>query len=323
MKRLLCLLAPILLARGLTACGESRRFATIGTGGVTGVYYPVGGAIARLVNARSATYGIRVSVESTGGSVYNLNAVASGDLDFGMAQSDRHYQAWTGTGEWEGRPQTDLRSVLSLHQEIITLVAAEDADIRELADLRGRRVNLGNPGSGHRANALDILADAGIDPAELRAESLNAPEAPRQLQDDRLDAFFYTVGHPNGAIQEATAGRRRVRFVPIRPSAELFERFPFYAEALLPKDMYPQATNEEDTVSVGLVTPLVTSARVPEETVYAVTRELLSNLESFRDLHPALAGLRAETMRTGLTAPLHPGAERAFRELGLLADGPD
>ena len=304
-----------------TESGSRRKFVTIGTGGVTGVYYPVGGAISKMINRKSAEYGIRVSVESTGGSVYNINAVLSGDIEFGVAQSDRQYQAWHGEADWDGKPQKNLRAVFSLHPEIVTLVAADDSGIQTLADLKGKRVNIGNPGSGHRGNALHILAAAGIDPdKDLRAESLKAAEAPKMIQDDRIDAFFYTVGHPAGAIQEATSGKRKVHFVPITGMDALLEKHPYYASAVIPVEdkLYPMASSTKNVASIGVVTTFVTSSAVADDVVYAVVKEVFENLDEFKKLHPALGRLSHESMREGLTAPLHAGAERYYREAGML-----
>ena len=311
-------LVPLVLALCSCGSGEQKRFVTIGTGGMTGVYYPTGQAIATIVNEQQATYGIRASAESTGGSVYNINAVLSGDLDFGIAQSDRQYQAWHGEGDWEGNPRKELRAVFSLHPEVVTLVAADDSGIQTLQDLRGKRVNIGNPGSGHRGNALDILAAAGLDPeTDLMVESLKASEAPKMLQDGRIDAFFYTVGHPNGAMNEVTAGKRKVHFVPITGMEALLEASPFYAKAVIPGDLYPMATGQGDVESIGMVTTLVTSSAVPDDIVYAVVKEVLSNLDTFRKLHPALAHLSEASVRSGASAPYHPGALKYFEEQGL------
>jgi TRAP transporter TAXI family solute receptor len=316
---------PMLTATALLfiGCGRSQNggttFITIGTGGVTGVYYPVGGAIATLVNKHEQEYGIRASVESTGGSVYNINAVMSGDLEFGIAQSDRQYQAWKGLGEWEGHPQTVLRAVFSLHPEVVTLIAADDSGIDDVRGLAGKRVNIGNPGSGQRGNAIDIFESLGIDwEHAMHAEALKPAEAPSLLQDGRLDAFFYTVGHPSGAIQESTAGKRRVHFVPITGMADLIAKFPFYTETTIPVALYPMASNDGDVPSIGMLTTCVTSADVPEDVVYAIVKEVISNLDQFRKLHPALAGLTAAGMLRGQSAPLHSGAAKAFREIGLL-----
>ncbi|HET6428846.1 MAG TPA: TAXI family TRAP transporter solute-binding subunit [Phycisphaerae bacterium] len=299
--------------------GKKQRFVTIGTGGVTGVYYPAGGVIAKFVNRKTDAYGIRMSVQSTGGSVFNINAVLAGDLEFGIAQSDKQYQAMKGQAEWADRgPQTDLRAVCSLHPELITLVAADDAGIRTLADLKGKTVNLGNPGSGQRGNAMDVLKAAGVKLDDIRAEGLKASECPDELQNGRLDAFFYTVGHPNGAITQATAGlRRKVRFVPITGMDELIAASPYYAVASVPVALYPKAVNTEDVPTVGVMTTVVTSARVSDDVVYAVTREIFENLDELKSQHPAFARLTAESMRKGLSAPIHPGAMKYFKEAGL------
>jgi len=317
------LLAGSLVAWSVVGCsrggGKKRRFVTIGTGGVTGVYYPAGGVIAKFVNRKKDVYGIRMSVESTGGSVYNINAVLSGDLDFGIAQSDKQYQALKGRAEWaDSGPRTGLRAVCSLHPELITLVAADDAGIAALADLKGKTVNIGNPGSGQRGNAVDVLTAAGVSLDDIRAEGLKASESPDQLQDGRIDAFFYTVGHPNGAIKQATTGiRRKVRFVPITGMDKLIAASPYYAAAAIPVSLYPKAVNTEDVPTVGVMTTVVTSAKVPDEVVYAVTREIFENLDELKAQHPAFARLTREGMLQGLSAPIHPGAMRYFREAGL------
>ncbi len=318
-----CSLACALL--GVSSCGpggESGKttFITIGTGGLTGVYYPVGGAIAKVMNENLDEYGIRASVESTGGSVYNINAVLSGDLEFGIAQSDRQHQAWNGEQEWEGKDASKLRAAFSLHPEIVTLVAADDAGIRTLADLKGKRVNLGNPGSGNRGNAIQVLKAAGLDPeVDIKAQSLKAQDAPKMIQDHRLDAFFYTVGHPNGAIQEVTTGKRKVRFIPITGMEDLLSKHGYYAKTVIPKRLYPMAVGEGDVPSIGMTTTFVTSDSVSADTVYAITREVFTHLDKFRALHPALANLTAEGMLAGRTAPLHPGAKRYYGEAGLSA----
>lgn len=323
MKKTVLFLAAlaVIAAPASPAFAKKRVFVTIGTGGVTGVYYPVGGAISKIINKKRKEYGIRASVESTGGSVYNINAVMTGDLEFGIAQSDRQYQAWHGKADWDGTPQQKLRAVFSLHPEIVTVVAADDSGIKNLADIKGKRVNIGNPGSGHRGNAMDIFQALGIDPGkDFHAEALKAAEAPKMVQDGRIDAFFYTVGHPNGAIQEATSGKRKVHFVPITGVDALIEKFPYYAKTAIPVEdgLYPMASNKTNVESVGVVTTFVTSADVDPEVVYSVVKEVFSQIESFKALHPALAHLTPEGMLQGLSAPLHDGAKRYYAEAGLL-----
>ena len=291
-----------------------------GTGGITGVYYPTGGAIAKIVNAKKDKYNIRATVESTGASVFNINAIMSGDLEFGIAQADRQYQAYNGLSEWEGKPQKDLRAVFALAPEAVTFVAAEDAGIKTLADAKGKVINLGNPGSGNRQNAIDVLQAAGINiEKDLKGEGIKAADAPRMVQDGRIDGFFYTVGHPNGNIKEATAGKRKCRIVSLPDIAPLTKAFPYYSLTHIDMSQYPEATNkDEDVTTVGMLATLVTSAKVPDDVVYAVTKEIFENLDEFKKLHPALAGLTREGMLEGLTAPLHPGAEKYYKEAGLI-----
>ncbi len=327
MRRLLATLVVLtMVAAFVFAGGEQEgggtRFVTIGTGGVTGVYYPTGGAISRMVNAKSDEYNIRASVESTAGSVYNINSVLNGDLDFGIAQSDRQYQASNGLAEWEATgAQEDLRSVFSIHPESITLIAAAETGAESIADLAGLRVNIGNPGSGQLQNSIDALEAVGIDVEnDIQAEQVKAVEAPGLLQDGRLDAFFYTVGHPNGNILEATSGRIPVKILDITGPGidDLLSRLPYYAPASIPAALYPQSANTADARTFGVKATLVTAASVPEDVVYAITKEVFENFEDFKSLHPAYQVLTPESMLQGLSAPLHDGAIRYYEEAGMI-----
>jgi TRAP transporter TAXI family solute receptor len=293
-------------------------FVTIGTGGITGVYYPTGGAIAKMVNAKRKEYGIRATVESTGGSVFNVNAVMSGDLEFGVVQSDRQYQAMKGMAEWGGKPQKDLRAVFSIHPESVTLCATVDSGIMDIKDLKGKRVNIGNPGSGQRQNSIDALEANGLDwEKDINAEQVKAAEAPGLLQDGRLDAFFYTVGHPSGAFKEATAGATKVRFVSISNVDKLIAKYPYYAKSFVPVAQYPGAQNDKDVPTFGVKATFVTSAKVPADVVYAITKEVFDNFDKFKKLHPAYAVLTKEGMLEGLSAPIHEGAMKYYKEVGL------
>jgi uncharacterized protein len=321
MKKLAASLAALSLAAvlGLGSAQAKSTFVTIGTGGITGVYYPTGGAIAKMVNKNKKEYGIRAVVESTGGSVFNINAIMSGDFEFGVVQSDRQFQAINGLAEWERKgPQTDLRAVFSIYPEAVTLVAAADAGITSITDLKGKKVNIGNPGSGQRQNAIDALTAVGIQyEKDLQAESIKASEAAGLLQDNRIDAFFYTVGHPAGAIKEATSGARKVVIADITGVESLLEKFPYYVQETIPIKLYQGARNTNDVKTFGVKATLVTSAKVPDDVVYAITKEVFDNLEDFKKLHPAFATLTRENMLTGLSAPIHPGAMKYFKETGL------
>ncbi len=311
------LAAALLISQG---SAQAKTFVTIGTGGITGVYYPTGGAIAKMVNKKRKEYGIRATVESTGGSVFNVNAVMTGDLEFGVVQSDRQFQAIKGEAEWKEKgPQSDLRAVFSIHPESVTLVAALDAGINDIKDLRGKKVNIGNPGSGQRQNAIDALNAVGIDyKKDLKAESVKAAEAPGLLQDDRIDAFFYTVGHPSGAIKEATSGTRKVRIANITGIDNLLTKYPYYAKSSIPISLYPGAQNEKDAETFGVKATFVTSAKVADDIVYAITKEVFENFDDFKKLHPAYSTLTKQSMLEGLSAPFHPGALKYYKEAGLI-----
>jgi hypothetical protein len=316
------LLGLLLAGAGLPLRAEE-RFLTIGSGDITGVYYPVGRAIAALVNEKRAEHGIRATVESTRGSVFNLNALSAGYLEFGLAQSDKLHHAVRGLNEWAGRgPQGELRSLFSLHRETVNLVAAADSGIHTLADLAGKRVNIGNPRSGQHQNALDALRAAGLDPArDVRLETRFATEAPQLLQDERIDAFFCTLGHPSGTLLEAVSGQRKVRFVPVTgPGVDrLIAENGYYTRSRVPVAAhYAGAVGAEDVETFAVAATLSAAARVPEETVYQLTRAVFDNFDAFRQRHPALAGLRKQEMLAGLAATLHPGALRYFREAGLM-----
>jgi TRAP transporter TAXI family solute receptor len=323
MKKLLMFLMAISMIITFYGPASARmKFVTIGTGGVTGVYYPTGGAISRMVNKKSRKYGIKATVESTAGSVYNINAVLNGDLEFGICQSDRQYQAWYGMAEWKNKgPQKDLRSVFSIHPESITLVASVASGIKSISDLKGKRVNIGNPGSGQLQNSRDVLAAFNLDEKkDIIAEYVKAVEAPGLLQDERIDAFFYTVGHPNGNIKEATSGRVKVRLIPIVGSGidALLKKHPYYAKAVIPAKFYPNAANEKDVQTIGVKATFVTNKNMDSNIVYAIVKEVFDNFEAFKKLHPAYSVLTKESMLQGLTAPLHPGAIKYYKEAGLI-----
>jgi hypothetical protein len=252
-----------------------------------------------------------------------VNAITGGYQEFGLVQSDKQYQAVKGLAEWEKKgPQEELRAVFSLHRESVCLVAAVDAGIKTVADLKGKRVNLGNPRSGQYRNAIDALKSAGLDPdVDIVAKKVLATEALLLLQDNRIDAFFCTVGHPSGTLREAVSGSRKVRFVPITgPGIDrLIAEKGYYTKTVLPvAEFYKGAENGADVDTFGVIATMCTSSRVPDRVVYLVTREIFENLEQFTKQHPALAGLTRSGMLEGLTAPLHPGAIRYFKEAGLI-----
>lgn len=298
----------------------AEEFITIGTGGVTGVYYPTGGAICRLVNKGRRDHGIRCSVESTGGSVYNINTIREGELEFGVAQSDWQYHAFNGTSRFEDAGAfEDLRAVFSVHPEPFTVVARADSGITSIDDLAGKRVNIGNPGSGQRGT-MEVLMDAKgwtTDDFALATE-LKAAEQSAALCDNQIDAMVYTVGHPSGSIQEATTACDSV-LVEVAGDAVmgLVDDNSFYRTATIPGGMY--RGNDADTKTFGVGATFVTSATVSEDVVYTLVSSVFENFDDFKGLHPAFANLVPEEMASaGLSAPLHPGAAKYYKEQGWI-----
>ena len=305
---------------GGTAMAQDQTFISIGTGGVTGVYYPAGGAICRLVNRDRAEHGIRCGVESTGGSIFNINAIRSGELEFGVAQSDWQFHAANGTSRFEENGAfEELRAVFSLHPEPFTVVARADADITDFADLAGKRVNIGNPGSGQRGT-MDVVMEVMGWTTDTFAQATELPPAEQSLAlcDNNVDAIVYTVGHPSGAIQEATTACDTVLVnVDNEAIRGLVEENSYYRMATIPGGMY--RGNDDDVTTFGVGATFVSSTDVSDDVAYEVVKAIFENLDQFKALHPALDILDAQTMVTdGNSAPIHEGAARYYREAGLM-----
>ncbi|MGR3581093.1 MAG: TAXI family TRAP transporter solute-binding subunit [Sagittula sp.] len=302
-----------------TVATAEERFITIGTGGQTGVYYVVGQSICRLVNRNTAETGIKCTAPSTGGSIANINAIAAGDMDMGVAQSDWQYHAYNGTSEFEGKQFDKERAVFSVHSEPFTVVARADSGVSSFDELFGKRVNVGNPGSGQRATMDVVLNAMGKSDVDFAlASELKPAEQSAALGDNKVDAIIYTVGHPNGSIQEATS-TVDAKLVPVTGEAidKLVSENPYYAKAVIPGGMY--AGNPDDVETFGVKATFVTSSDVPDDVVYEVVKAVFDNFDRFKGLHPAFSTLQEEEMiSAGLSAPLHPGAEKYYRERGWI-----
>lgn len=298
----------------------NQTFVTIGTGGVTGVYYPTGGAICRLVNKGKKEHGIRCSVESTGGSVYNLNAIAGGELDMGVAQSDVQFQAYNGTGKFEkDGANPKVRAVFSVHPEPFNVVARTDSGIKTFTDLKGKRVNIGNPGSGQRNTVETVMSKYGWTKDDFKlASELKAAEQSAALCDNKVDAIVYVVGVPNGSIKEATTACDAVMVnVEGKEIEELIAEYPYYSAATIPGGMY--RGTDADTKTFGVRATFVSSTDVPEDTIYQVVKAVFQNFDTFKKMHPAFKNLSKENMiKAGLSAPLHDGAVKYYKEAGLM-----
>lgn len=312
-----CLVGAVMLAGTAQA---QQQFISIGTGGVTGVYYPTGGAICRLVNKGRKEHGIRCSAESTGGSVYNINTVRAGELEFGVAQSDWQYHSYNGTSKFEDQGKFEgLRAVFSVHPEPFSVIARAGSGVESFADLKGKRVNVGNPGSGVRATAEVVMDAYGMtmDDFSVAAE-LKGSEMSQALCDDKIDVMIYTVGHPAAAITEVS-NTCDVDFVDVQgPEIDkLVDENSFYRTASIPAGMYKGQDVDNATFGVGAT--FVSSADVSEDVVYVVVKAVFDNFEDFKKLHPAFGNLKEEEMiKDGLSAPLHDGAVKYYKERGWL-----
>jgi len=308
----------IALMGALSIPAFATEFITIGTGGVTGTYYPTGGAICRMMNKTRKETGIRCSVESTGGSVYNVNTINANELDFGIAQSDTVYQAYHGEGKFKGKAITGLRSVIAIYPELLALVVRKSSNIKKLTDIKGKKINIDIPGSGTRMTT-DIVLDAfGIKHSDLAlANELKSSEGPTMLKDNKIDGYFGVFGHPTANIKDA-ANSVDIDLVPIdgKPIDELVSKYPYYAKGVISKTFYKGV--DHDTPSIGVKAVLVTKDTVSEDIVYALTKTILDNFEAFKKLHPAYKTITKESLLEGLSIPQSKGAIRAFKEAGLI-----
>jgi TRAP transporter TAXI family solute receptor len=310
-------LAGITLSSAVQA---EEQFVTIGTGGQTGVYYVAGQSICRFLNRGATEHGIKCNAPASGGGVANVNGIRSGEFNFGIMQSDHQYKAMKGVTPFEKEgAMDDIRAVFSLQSEVFTILARRDANITTFDDLKGKRVNIGNPGSGQRDTLDEIMQVKGWERSVFSlAAELKPAEQASALGDNNIDAMTYFVGHPNGAIQEATTTTDAV-LVPVTGAEidKLLAEKSYYTKAEIPAGLYKG--NDQVTPSIGGKAVLSTSAKTDPEVVYQLVKSVFENLERFQRLHPAFKDLKAEDMiKVGLSAPLHEGAERYYKERGWL-----
>jgi len=328
MFRMICAgLACILFTSVTTSvdAASKKRFISIGTGGPTGVYFVVGNAVCRMVHKEAAEgrkkgrkHGIRCSAPSTGGSNYNIGQIKQGELQFGVAQSDWQHHAYNGSSKWKGKQYKKLRAVFSVHPEPFQLIARKGSGIKNWAGLKGKVVNIGNPGSGQRGTMEVLMKAKGTSVGDFKqATELTSSEQVGALCDGKVDAIAYTVGVPNGAIGQAIDGCG-AHFVNLNSSVEkvLVSKNPFYAFAKIPAGVFYKS-QKADATTFGVKATFVSSADVDEGTVYEVVRAVFENLDSFRKLHPAFKNLNPKNMiKDGLSAPLHNGALKYYKEKG-------
>ena len=322
MKRLSLIAVALTLGAtlGSPAAVAQQKFVTIGTGGVTGVYYAAGGAICRLMNKERAKHGIRCSVESTGGSVYNVNTIKGGELDFGVAQSDIQFNAVKGLAQFkEGGAHTDLRAVFSVYPEALTVLARKESGVKKFEDFKGKRFNVGNPGSGTRLTIDMLMTALGMKTGDFSLTSeLKPDEHGAALCDNKIDGFGFVVGSPAANIQDPTTTCGAKLVAVSGPQVDkLVKDYPYFAHATIPGGVYPG--NPEATKTFGVMASFVTSAKVPDNVVYAMVSAVFDNFEEFKKLHPAFSNLDPKDMvGSGMSAPLHPGAVKYYKEKGWM-----
>ena len=322
----LAMVAAVAFTVSGAAAQEQRKFIAIGTGGPTGVYFATGNAICRLVHKEAAEgrksgrkHGIRCSAPSTGGSTYNIGQIAEGELDFGVAQSDWQYHAYHGSSSFEDAgPFKELRAVFSVHPEPVTVIASDESGIKNISDVKGKRMNIGNPGSGTRGT-WEVMEEAmGWQRGDLKlAAEMKSAETGQAVCDGKIDAYFWLVGHPSALTQESLATCDAHLVNVTGPAIDkLVADNPFYRKAIIPAGMY---NNKEDIETFGVAATFVTSSEVSDEVVYTMVKAVFDNFEDFKKLHPAFAHLTEKEMITeGLSAPLHNGAIKYYKERGWM-----
>ncbi len=303
------------LSAGAISNAQAAEPIIIGGGSTTGVYYQVALHVCNLVNKHMGKKYNCVGRPALG-SVFNINAVKRGLLDFGVAQSDRNSQAWNGEANWKKKGKIkELRSVFSAHPETVLLVARADSGIKSVADLKGKRVNIGNPGSGQRGNAKDVIRIYKL--KGLRAQGLQQGQASRSLIDKKIQAFFYTVGNPSAAIEEP-ANSTAIRLIAINSAAikKFVSSRPYYVMTTIPANTYKGVGYPVETYAVKAT--VVTSSKVPAQKVYDVVKTVFEHLDELKKAHKAFRILNPKDMMKGLTAPLHAGAAKYYKERGWM-----
>jgi len=296
----------------------SADFITFGTGELNGTYYPTGNSLCKFINRITDKTNIRCTVESTDGSVYNINAIESGKFNFAIAQADTIYHAVHGIKRFDNRPSKKLRSVMAIYPELFTLITRKDASIGKLRDIIGKRVNLGTIKSGSEYTTFELFKAFNINKKQLSlSSSLIIEDSEDALIDDEIDAYFFTVGHPAETIQNAAISIP-ITIVPIvGPEVDAFiQKNQYFVKDVIPAGLYKGVDKAVQTFSVKAV--VVTSEDTSDKLVYTFVKTILENFEEFKTLHPAYSNITKKSLLEGLGVPLHKSAQKYFKEIGLL-----
>ena len=333
------LLCAIVFSFFLSSCGDSNSnhknpesvsFLNIGTAAITGLYYPTGGLICKVLNSNTQNKDVKCSVQATTGSIYNINSMRKGYMDVGIVQYDWLYNAYFGKSSFQkfGAMQ-ELRSLLNLHQEAFTVVVRGNSDMHTFNDIQGHKVNIGAPGTGILGTMMSVLEVKGWDKdtAFLLASDLKSSEEAEALCDHKIDVMTDTIGHPNGALQEASSACRldnSIRILPLTQETigNIVKRFPYYISTTIPCSVYqitPADNKCEDIPTIGIQAMLATTSALDDHVAYTLVKSVFENISSLQSMHHLFANLTPESMVPNKPdIPIHPGALKYFKEQGLL-----
>ena len=318
LKVIIYIFSSIILLSNITQAKNTKNV-IIATGGITGVYYPAGGAICRLVNRSRAENNINCYVESTEGSIANLNALADGLFSLAIAQSDWLYHAYKGSGKFsDQKPFDDLRLVATLHTETFTIAVRQSSGINNIDQIVGKRVNLGSPESGTYSTMQVLMDIKGWKKSDFKSISnFNPSEQIENLCSGKIDVMTYIAGNPNGIMQEATkyqGSTCKVKILSIdnKTIEKLTKKFPFYTKAIIPGGLYNN--NPKDVKTFGIKASLIATKNTDPKTIESITKAIMENMESFKSLHPVLSNLEESKIlpiknNSNYPVPIHQGTK--------------
>ncbi len=300
---------------GTTTPPAEVKEVTIVTGGSSGTYYPIGGAMAQIIT--KYVPGVKATAVTSGASVVNARKVGELEAEFGLLQNDVAYYAYNGLEMFKDSKLDKLRGVATLYPEIIQIVTLKENNIKTIYDLKGKKVAVGAPGSGTAVDAMQILKAAGIDESNTEIRYLNFKEVSDALKDKTIDAGFIVAGIPTAAVSDIAAVRDvAIVEVPDEIYQKLKEDYPFYTQVTIPAGTYKGV--DEDVKTVAVLAMLATNADLPDDLVYQITKAIFEHRDELVAAHKRAEDITLETALEGMSIPLHPGAEKYYKEKGLL-----
>lgn len=314
MKKWCAFFLFFMLSATMVFAAEPMRL-TMGTGGTAGTYYPFGGALAQVISDKSGV--VAITAQSTGATGENLNLIHNGDIDLALVQNDLAHYAYNGLEIYKDNKVTNFKTITRLYPELIHVVAQADSGIKTLADFKGKKISVGASGSGNEANCRQIFELLNLTYSDIKPLFISYAETTNHFKDRQVDAFVYTTGIPSPSIMDITTMQPAV-FVPIdgKLRDDITKKYPFFAADAIPADSYKGQTGVVETIAVQCM--LVVREDIPEETVYAMTKALFENLDALKNAHAKGKDVVLEKALNGVTVPVHPGAEKYYREVGLI-----